>query len=107
MLTPSNFECNRCADCCKYCTVKLDEQDINKIKKSGYDEEFFMGYDAYINSPVMKVNDKGCVFLIKKGDKYFCKIYQIRPKVCKQYPFVNSNEVEGCKPALLKNKFKR
>ncbi len=106
MLTPSNFECNRkCADCCKYLTVKLSKKDISAIKREGYDEKFFMEFDNHIRSPVLKIKGK-CVFLGKKKDKYYCKIYELRPKVCRQYPFLNSNEIERCKPALLKYKFK-
>ena len=43
MLTGKTFKCDRtCADCCKYLTVKLDNNDIKRIKKAGYDEDFFM-----------------------------------------------------------------
>ena len=108
MLTPETFQCDRtCADCCKFLTVKLYKKDIKEIKRVGYDEEFFMEFDTHIRSPVVKLSEKGCVFLNKKGDKYFCKIYPVRPKVCRQYPFVNSNEIESCKPALLKYRFSK
>ena len=106
MLTPENFKCNRkCADCCKHLTVKLYKKDIEEIKKEGYDEDFFMGYDGCIKSPVLKIENDKCVFLGKEGEEYYCKIYQIRPKVCKLYPFINSDKAESCKPNLLKYKF--
>jgi Fe-S-cluster containining protein len=108
MLTPETFKCDRtCADCCKYLTVKLDKKDINKIKKAGYDQDFFLKFDNFIESPVLKLTDKGCIFLIKKDSYYYCKIYDIRPKVCRDYPFINSNIVESCKPVLLRNRFKK
>lgn len=106
MLTPETFKCDRtCADCCKYLTVKLYKKDIEAIKRAGYDKDFFMEFDRHIRNPVLKVKDENCVFLSKKKGKYYCRIYNIRPKVCKLYPFVNSNKVESCKPALLKYKF--
>lgn len=105
MLTPKTFECDRtCGDCCKYSTVKLSKKDISEIKKAGYKEDLFTEFDSYINYPVLKRGEKGCIFLGKMGAKYFCKIYPIRPQVCKQYPFVSCHEVESCKPALFKNR---
>jgi len=108
MLTPESFDCNRkCADCCKDLTVKLAKKDIEAIKREGFDSGFFLDYDTHIGSPVLKLENGKCVFLVKKKDRYYCKIYEIRPKVCRVYPFVNSNEIESCKPALLKYRFKK
>ena len=105
MLTPENFKCDRkCADCCKYLTVKLYKKDIEAIKKAGHDD--FFEYDSHIKSNVLK-NQEQCLFLGHKDGKYYCKIYKIRPKVCRKYPFVNSDKIESCKPALLKYKFKK
>lgn len=105
MLTLKNFKCERCADCCKYLTIKLYKKDIKEIKKAGYAQDFFLEYDNYIKSPILRRINKGCVFLGKKKGKYYCKIYEIRPKICRLYPFINSNKVESCKPSLLKCKF--
>jgi len=105
MITKETFNCVRCADCCKHLTVKLSKKDIRPIKKAGYREEFFVEYDTHIRSPVLKLTDKGCIFLAKVKGMYSCLIYEIRPLVCKQYPFVNSDKVESCKPVLLKNKY--
>jgi len=105
MLTPSNFRCERCADCCKYLTVKLGKKDISSIKREGYED--FMEFDSHIGSYVLKLRDEKCVFLGRKKKEHYCKIYSIRPKVCRQYPFLNSDEIGSCKPELLKYKFKR
>lgn len=105
MLTKNSFKCKRCAECCKYTIVKLFKEDIERIKKAGYKEDFFVRYDSHIKSPVLR-NEKGsCVFLEKKKGKYQCKIYDIRPRVCRLYPFVESDEVEDCKPQLLRLRF--
>lgn len=100
MLTLRTFKCERCADCCKYLTVKLSKKDISAIKEEGYDG--FMEFDEHIKSSVLKRDDKGCVFL----DKKTCRIYSIRPEVCRLYPFVGSDMVDSCKPELLGNRFK-
>jgi len=98
MLTPSNFRCERCGDCCRYLTVRLDKKDISMIKGEGF-EDFFV-FDDFIKSDVLKRDDKGCVFFDGDG----CKIYDVRPTVCRKYPFVESDEVESCKPELVKFK---
>ena len=106
MITKDEFVCDRsCVDCCKYLTVKLTKKDISNIQKEGYDN--FYDYDSHIKSPVLKWTDDGCPFLGKKKGKYYCKIYNSRPKVCRKYPFVEKDEIEDCKPQLLKYKAKK
>jgi Fe-S-cluster containining protein len=108
MITPENFVCDRsCGDCCRYLTVKLFKKDIEAIKRQGFAEEEFLEYDSHIKSYVLKMTDEGCPFLGHKDGRYHCKIYKIRPKVCREYPFGSRKEVESCKPALLKYKFGR
>ena len=100
MITPENFKCDRkCADCCKYLTVKLLKREIKAIEREGYED--FYEWDNHIGSNVVRMDD-GCFFLGKKDGKYYCKIYRIRPSVCRKYPFVNKDNIESCKPALLK-----
>lgn len=106
MPTPQTFKCARCADCCKYLTIKLYKKDIKGIKRAGYNEDFFMEYDSLIKSPVLRLRNNKCIFLGKKEDKHYCKIYETRPKVCRLYPFVNENKIESCKPNLLKYRFR-
>jgi len=105
MITKEEFVCDRtCAECCKYLTVKLNKKEIETIKEAGHSN--FYIYDKEINSNVMKWTDDGCLFLGKKEGEYYCKIYSIRPEVCRKYPFVEKDSIESCKPDLLKNRFK-
>jgi len=107
MITKENFVCDRtCGECCKYMPVKVVKRDIAAIKKEGYDERDFLDYDYHIKNHVLKMNGDGCVFLGKKDGKYYCKIYPNRPKVCRKYPFVDKDEIESCKPDVLKSRFK-
>ncbi len=99
MLTLSNFRCERCGDCCRYLTVKLSKEDISAIKEKGFEEGFFVVFDDFIKSEVLKRDDKGCVFF---DGGSCCKIYDFRPTVCKRYPFVEYDKVESCKPKLMK-----
>ena len=116
MLDPKTFICDRkCGECCIKLIVKLSTADIKKIKTSGYDEEDFIEIDPFLpgqNKDVMKKMDNGwCVFLKKnKPGEYICKIYNQRPKVCKDYPFTKKKLVKDCRPKLfidvLKEKYK-
>jgi Fe-S-cluster containining protein len=99
MINQKSFRCLRCADCCKHLIVKLYKGDISKIKKEGYGD--FFVYDNHIKSNVLKQKNFKCVFLSKKKGEYYCKIYSIRPKVCRGYPFVENKKVDSCKPMIF------
>src|SRR3989338_6250988 len=103
MLNKSTFRCDSCAQCCKAFDVKLFKEDIRRIKKAGYDEDFFMEPDGISRKPndyVLRKQNGQCVFLGKRSGKYYCKIYDIRPKICRKYPFFGK-DVESCRPSEL------
>jgi len=103
MLTPETFVCNRkCADCCKITIVRLYKEDIKRIRKGGYPESFFLDFDNHINKPVLRNVKNACVFLGKKKRRYYCKIYEGRPKVCRLYPFAVRKSIESCKPRTMR-----
>lgn len=97
MLTKKNFKCKRCAKCCKKYLIKLYDRDIERIQKK-YPKEYFVEKLEIgpINDYILKKVNGKCIFL-KKNKQYFCKIYTIRPKICKQYPFFGE-KIENCKP---------
>ena len=99
MLNPKTFKCETCGECCIKYIVKLNDNDIEKIKKLGFNEKEFVERDEHICEFVLKKNDKGCVFL----DNNSCKIYNDRPSVCKMYPFMG-DEVSSCKPVTFESK---
>jgi len=100
MLNQKIFRCKRCGECCRHYTIKLTKADIKKIEKR-YNKEYFLSYDHIKNYLVLKSNN-GCVFLKQKKNKYFCGIYDIRPKICRKYPFFKKN-IESCKPITIKS----
>ena len=102
MLTPESFVCDRtCADCCKITIVRLNNEDIKKIRKAGYPDSHFLDFDKHINKPVLRNTNNKCVFLRKKEKRYSCEIYKIRPRVCEQYPFTTKKDIESCKPRTM------
>jgi len=99
MLTPKNFICNRkCGRCCIVTVVLLLDEDIKRIKKQGFSQDFFVDYEMlgeYRGKPSLKKNKDGwCVFLKKdKKGIFSCGIYENRPQICKKYPFFGEKKI--------------
>lgn len=91
--------CKKCAECCKnYPLIKLSKNEINSL-------ELFTGLHF-----VIPVNSKGvayegyllqfkkngdCYFLNEHNGSYYCSVYEVRPKICKNYPS-NLRQQEFC-----------
>ncbi len=94
-------ECRQCGTCCKkYRRIRLQPDEVEFIKKMGG----HVGVDISLNELRSKSlaelidgakqkgriymihpDDKGCVFLQKKNGKYFCRIYNYRPRACRGF----------------------
>jgi Fe-S-cluster containining protein len=82
-------KCRQCGTCCKsYKKVILEPEEIERIKKLGGHVGLMVSLNdlrtANIDSLIEKEklngklymihpDDKGCVFLEKKNEKYYCK----------------------------------
>lgn len=72
----------KCIICCKETKMLLSEKDINRIKKLGYQYDFFVDtYDRWLQ---LKNKEGLCVF--HNGIK--CSIYKDRPEGCQLYPVI-------------------
>ena len=91
------FKCKRCAIyCCKLGGPSLTKEDIEQIESAGYKISEFVE-DAkrrYRNNSLMisemkSRKDGSCIFLRtdEKRNTYKCSIYEIRPTLCRLYPF--------------------
>lgn len=93
------FECKKsCGYCCTL-RVRLSLFDIIRIMRAGYKKKHFLEKDLR-GKPVIKMVNGKCYFLHRKNGKARCKIYEHRPKVCREYPF-NHKGVKSCEE--LKN----
>ena len=91
-----SFECERCALCCgdteyrsRWIVLLKGEADrISEMNLHDLDEfaEKIEGFEPYIYR-MKKTRDRKCVFL--EGNS--CSIYQIRPLICRFYPFQLKN----------------
>ncbi len=114
------WECDKCGRCCKFWDVKIDENDIKKIEKLGYNRRKF----------TMKKNKK--IIIRKKfGKCYFLKNneciiqkfygYDYKPQICRNFPFsknasqiicgnfievkkINSAKIDGKKSFKIRGK---
>jgi uncharacterized protein len=94
-------ECQQCGTCCKkYRKITLQPDEVDFIKKMGGHvgidvtlaeirakgltrarEEAMAGGKIFMIHP----DDKGCLFLQKRNGKYYCKIYNYRPRTCRGF----------------------
>lgn len=91
------FKCKRCGKCCRL-TPKLSLLEIIKIRLKGH-KNF---YEKGIRSRYMKMKPNKDCFFLERNIKTACKIYPIRPKMCREYP--STDKSISCK---ARNKFLR
>ena len=85
------WDCTQCGRCCKRWNISIDLEDIENIKKCGYDEREFV--DNRKGQLFLKHRGSNCVFLTEDNK---CRIqlehgYEFKPKVCRQFPFDRNN----------------
>jgi len=91
------FKCKRCATfCCRLGGPKLTRNDIERIEEAGYHVKDFLelANSEFKGMPVMRSSlknreDGACIFLKfdAKQNRYECSIYDLRPILCRLYPF--------------------
>ncbi|MFH1125768.1 MAG: YkgJ family cysteine cluster protein [Candidatus Altiarchaeota archaeon] len=84
------FSCSKCGNCCRLRFVALTEEDIRRIESKGY-QKF---HEKFKDEFVMKRNNGKCVFLDGSGS---CSIYEIRPEVCRNFPFFREFGILYCR----------
>jgi len=94
-------ECRQCGTCCKkYRKIPLQANEVEFIQKMGghvgvnisMEEIRLKGLgeattEAKSKGKVYMIHpdDKGCIFLEHRNDKYYCKLYHYRPKTCRGF----------------------
>lgn len=93
--------CRQCGNCCKqYRKITLQGEEAAFIKKMGghvgvdisLKDIREMGIDMAREKAeqrgklfMIHPDDKGCIFLERRNDNYFCKIYHYRPQACQGF----------------------
>ena len=78
VLAKAKFKCKRCGNCCKL-RVRLNDEDIKRIKKAGYK-------DFFDKRKSLKRINGYCMFLTFNNGVASCKINNIKPKICGWWP---------------------
>lgn len=94
-------ECRQCGACCKnYRKITLYPDEVDFIRKMGGHVGVNASLAQLRRKPLQEIveearisgkvymvhpDDKGCVFLLKRNDKCYCKIYHHRPRTCRGF----------------------
>jgi Fe-S-cluster containining protein len=76
------FKCNNCGVCCRIQPPEVDLNEQKAIEAKGY-KKFLTEQDEAGLRWVKRNKDGSCIFL--ENNK--CKIYPVRPTICKLEPF--------------------
>lgn len=87
------FECNRCGYCCTL-IPRITLLETVRIWFKGYKN--FTTKDS-LGKRCIKQIKGDCFFLERNGKISSCKIYSIRPNVCKEFPYGQKNNFGECK----------
>ena len=93
--------CRQCGNCCRdfrKITLNADEVDfitrmgghvgsnisLKEIREKGLEKA---RQEAAESGKIFMIHpdDKGCIFLQRKNDRHYCKIYHYRPQACRGY----------------------
>jgi Fe-S-cluster containining protein len=97
------FECQQCGECCKgYGGTFVSDHDLTRI--SQYldigPEQFLSDYcDWSGGRPLIKTAESGyCIFWDE-----LCTIHEVKPRMCKIWPFIDSILVDTSNWAAIKS----
>jgi len=84
------YDCCKCANCCRLYDTRIEQKDIPAIAKylGQTENDFIEKYLAQDNEEegVFIIIDKPCSFLDTNGE---CRIYEVRPLECVDFPHTN------------------
>ena len=84
------ISCNKCAECCKnFPFVRLSQTESSLIRNYSelHIDQFAEKIEKEQRNYFLRFNEDGdCYFLGYENGIYYCKIYEIRPGICKIYP---------------------
>jgi len=87
----TNYDCSKCANCCRTYNVVLDNDEIKeivqflKITQGEFTTKYLVSADTD-GEKQYKFKHKPCSFL---DDDEKCQIQDCKPNVCKDYPFTD------------------
>lgn len=98
----ANINCLTCANCCKSHPPLIVEKDIERISShlKMKETDFISKYVILDEDGDFVFNFVPCVFLMSDNS---CRIYNVRPKACKEYPHTNRKKIYQIESLTLVN----
>ena len=87
----TDYDCCKCANCCKMCDIILDHDEVKRITaflglaESDFIASYLANADADDEKPY-KIKTKPCLFLQDDGH---CRIQDCKPDVCVGFPYTD------------------
>lgn len=85
------MRCSHCGVCCEKTEMLLSDADVERLERAGYNRQKFIRYDKH-GFARLRNRHGFCVFY--DSVKRRCRIYRQRPRGCRIYPVIYS-EQEG------------
>ncbi|MCL2815872.1 MAG: YkgJ family cysteine cluster protein [Oscillospiraceae bacterium] len=83
----AEYDCCACGNCCKLYDILVNKDDIERISQYlGLTENDFIEKYLAASDEGYIMKEKPCRFLDEDGK---CKIYEIRPSVCRDFPYTD------------------
>lgn len=97
------MRCKRCGYCCTL-IPKITFFEMLRIMLRGY---FNFSEKDIDGKRSIKIIGKDCYFLERKDNTTACKIYSIRPKVCRNFPYKDAKVCDIDKRTFRERSIKR
>jgi uncharacterized protein len=96
------IDCLSCANCCRGLGPRITKTDIQRIALAeGLSELMFMENNLHIDEDGDYVfKNMPCPFLQENN---LCRIYDVRPRACREYPHTDQKNMKSILNLCLKN----
>jgi Fe-S-cluster containining protein len=84
------FKCMMCGNCCRLRFIHLTKDDIARIQSKGHSD-----FHDNVGGECMLKRIRGRCMFVGKDDS--CSIYEIRPEVCRKFPFFRMFGLNYCR----------
>lgn len=97
-----NFDCLKCANCCKTISPIFTTKDIERISeyKGVSFGNFVERYLRIDEDQDYVLKSSPCIFLLEDNQ---CSIYDVRPKACREYPHTDAVKIQKLLTLTQKN----
>ena len=97
---PSQVDCTTCANCCRTMGMTVDSEDVARLAgRLGLSMDEFEVRYVSIEHGEKLITQTPCPFL----NGYLCSVYEDRPKDCREFPYLDKEDIRSRPIGLIKN----